>query len=162
MKTFGLSWRTRHYGVWSHLLSGSGGEPRHFKAREDKEKSRLSKDLKKERRVSQWARLLYGDFSPSFLFFLYPKRDNLKRCSDCIFNAHVATAAAAVFEPARPRGAVTLRLSWAFCAIVAEMCMSNKLFLLWGGAVLQGAEIVNNLKKIVILLTVTLEDIQAW
>lgn len=53
VKTFSLSWRTRHYGVWSHLLSRSGDESQHFKAQEDKEKSRLSKDLKKERNVSQ-------------------------------------------------------------------------------------------------------------
>lgn len=53
VKTFSLSWRTRHYGVWSHLLSRSEDESQHFKAKEDKEKSRLSKDLKKERNVSQ-------------------------------------------------------------------------------------------------------------
>lgn len=62
VKTFSLSWRTQHYGVWSHLLSRSGDEFQHFKAKGDREKSWLSKDLKKKRNVSQWACLLYGDF----------------------------------------------------------------------------------------------------
>lgn len=37
----------------------------------------FSKDLKKERRVSQWARLLYGDFYP-FSFFCFSKDRELK------------------------------------------------------------------------------------
>lgn len=160
VKTFSLSWRTRHYGVWSHLLSRSGDESQHFKAKEDKEKSRLSKDLKKERNVSQWACLLYGD-SRSF-FPVFPKTENLKHCSDCIFNVwHCTMVVTAVLNCCFPLCNSTC-LSWAFHVIVAEKRMSNKLLTWRAYKVFCTEQKWLTTSEIAVLLTVTLEDPQAW
>lgn len=99
------------------------------KPRKIKRNLDFSKDLKKERRVSQWVRLLYGDFPP-FLFSVFPKTENLKRCSDCIFNVwHCTTVVTAVLNHRFPL-CHSACLSWAFCVMAVEKCMSNKL-LIW-------------------------------